>query len=44
MGNNENSCGQEQRKKGYGDKLLNYIFTFAKMPIMLEVRECNIQL
>ena len=33
---------REQRKKGYGDKLLNYIFNFAQMPIMLEVRESNI--
>ena len=33
---------REHRKKGYGDKLLNYIFTFAQMPIMLEVRESNI--
>ena len=24
---------KEQRKKGYGDKLLNYIFNFAQMPI-----------
>ena len=32
---------REQRKKGYGDKLLNYIFNFAQMPIMLEVRESN---
>lgn len=30
------------RKKGYGDRLLNYIFSFSKMPIMLEVRESNI--
>lgn len=29
------------RKKGYGDRLLNYIFSFSKMPIMLEVRESN---
>ena len=33
---------KEQRKKGYGDKLLSYIFNFAQMPIMLEVRESNI--
>ena len=33
---------KEQRKKGYGDKLLNYIFNFVQMPIMLEVRENNI--
>lgn len=30
------------RKKGYADRLLNYIFSFSKMPIMLEVRESNI--
>lgn len=29
------------RKNGYGDKMLKYIFNFAKMPIMLEVRESN---
>lgn len=32
---------REQRKKGYGEKLLKYIFAFVQMPIMLEVRESN---
>lgn len=32
---------RKQRKKGYGEKLLKYIFAFVQMPIMLEVRESN---
>lgn len=36
------AVNREQRKKGYGEEMLKYIFSFAQMPIMLEVRESNI--
>lgn len=36
------AVNREQRKKGHGEEMLKYIFSFAQMPIMLEVRESNI--
>lgn len=33
---------ENYRRKGLGDEMLKYIFNFAQMPVMLEVRENNL--
>ena len=33
---------EKYRRKGLGDELLKYIFSFVQMPVMLEVREHNL--